>query len=439
MFFGESSIKEAGGTFLPMVGSIDPDDADWKRLNAQKLDMPPEILDRSRRYSYYLYLTNPLAKRLIDLQTAFVAGGDVSIIAEDAEVQAWVDKFWHDKMNNWKMLLPTRVSQLALYGEWVMPVGVQKSTGYTRVGFVNPMDVRDVITDPSNVEDAIKIHVSPTKSSLSLPSEFISMDVVRPIDKLRSKHFGRLNGQVFFFSINKASDAARGTPDLLSHLDFLSQYDTMLYNIKERATHLNSWLWDVLLTDAGETDIQAFLKDFASNPPKPGSVRAHNQKVSWSQIKPELAGTDMVDLTQLFKMHIVGNFGFPEHFTGSSANGRGMGAATEEPTFKTLQARQDIIRHIIEYIIQFVIDQRSMVDADFARKNQNFIISMPRLTIRDAARVGGAVQRISDALDTAQRNEWLSKEECRTVFLMIADLLGVGRELREKKGELPSG
>ena len=427
MIFGEKAlVEQQGGTFLPILGRVDVDEKDWRAINVRKLDIPPEVLDKSRRFSYYLYLTNPLAQRLVNLMTSFIVGGPVSIKAKDPTVQELLDRFWTDKINGWELKLPSRVVQLSLYGEWVMPVGVDKNTGYVRVGFINPIDVRNVITDPTNVEDALELQVIPTKPPAeAIAGDVISLKVIRPIDIPKNKHFGRLSGEVFYFALNKVSDASRGTPDLMAYIDYLSQFDTMLFNLKERAAHMNSWLWDVTVTDGTEDNIQALLDDFVAHPPKPGSIRAHNQKVDWSQIKPDLAASDMGELLRIFKMYIVGNFGFPEHFTGMSDAGRIAAASMEEPTYKTLQSRQLFVEHILEFILQFVIDQKSIVDGTFARRDQSFSVDLPDITVRDVQRTGAAMLRITQALEIAMRNEWISKDEARRMLKTVANMLGM--------------
>lgn len=399
------------------------EDEGWRPLFAGRIkeDLSPLTQERMHKMARYLYFTNPLAHAIIELKVAFIVGGGMKFEATDPRVNDVLRKFWTDPASAWDIKLPVRVRDLCLDGELYLPVFVHKVTGFTRVGFINPLDVAKITVDENNVELLKTVEL---KSDLSRePGQPVELKVVNYNDKK-----GRLEGQIFVFGVNRSADSPRGLSDLLPLIDWLGLYDQLLFNALERTSHMNAWYWDVLLEDFTEDQIAAWLNSQQGKILKPGSVRAHNQKVKWSAIAPELGSSDLRDAARVFKLQIICGAGMPESFFGESSEARASLVEAQESSFRLLQERQDYVKYMIKLIFNFVIDRAIEKKVLPDNVDRTFRISLPQISIRDLQRGGGAMFRFSQALDLGVRQGWISPEQARQIFVDLLSVLGFEAE-----------
>jgi hypothetical protein len=421
-----NTMTESASPFLPFIGKIDPDDDRYRLLSGAKMDTPPHVLERSRKIAYFQFLTNPLARRILELKTAFVIGSGISLESDNPTVKKVITEFWKDPYNDWEARLYERTLQLSLYGEWVMPVGVGRR-GRTIVGFINPLNVAEVIPDPRNVEIIRQIKLEAKDSGAD--SDVLS--VVNFNNNPRARRFGKLEGEVFFFAINKGTDALRGNSDLLPLIEYLSMFDTFLFNVNEWVAHMQSWLWDVTYEGADLNEINDFLKEFTSDVIRPGSVRAHNERVKWNVVKPEFQSIELAELVKVFRNNILIGAGIPEYFVGEvGQGGRAAIAEIGEPVYRSLKVRQNVIKNIVTKILTFVVDQAVIAGRLNDNDDLSFRVLMPNISVRDVQRTSGALWKVTQSLNVAKENQWLNEEQCKRIIMAIVDQLGVGEEVR---------
>jgi len=404
------------------------DDTGWRPIFAgrTKQDLSSLTQEKMHKMARYLYLTNPIARTIIDLKTAFTVGGGVMFQAEDAGVDEVLRRFWDDPVTAWDIRLSTRVRDLALDGELFMPVVVNPHTGFVRTGFINPLDVEDIYVDANNVE---KLTIVKLKSDMSKrSSKSLKLKVINYDDKKE-----RLDGEIFVFGINRSADSPRGISDLLSIIDWLGLYDQLLFNALERTSHMNAWYWDVLLEDFTEDQINDWLNKQQGQSLKAGSIRAHNQKVKWDVVAPELAATELRDAARTFKLQIISGAGLPESFFGEASESRASLSESQESAFKLLQERQRYIKYMISYMFDFAISKA--IECGKLKKNVNraYTITMPKISIRDMQRGGGAVFRFSQALDIGVKQHWLDPEDAEKIFSDVLGVMGFGWRSRPTK------
>src|SRR5450759_4015071 len=63
-------------------------------------DLLPPMQWNMQRVAYYLYVTNPLARRIVELTKDFVVGEGIHIRATHPAVQKILSDFWNDPANN---------------------------------------------------------------------------------------------------------------------------------------------------------------------------------------------------------------------------------------------------------------------------------------------------------------------------------------------------
>ena len=78
-------------SFFPELGietGVDSDEALFRKLSQTSAkDLPEYKHERIQQIAFYLYTSNPLAKRLTDLTKDFVIGKGITFEADDERVQ----------------------------------------------------------------------------------------------------------------------------------------------------------------------------------------------------------------------------------------------------------------------------------------------------------------------------------------------------------------
>ncbi len=419
-WFGKKNKKnKAAGLTEAAGGQVDSDDHLFRRLGDTERDLNPVTHSRMLKIAGTLYDRNPLAHRIVELTKDFIVADGITYTAEDDDVKAVLDDFWNDSVNNWDIKQFDKAMQLGLWGEQIWQMFVNKHSGKVRVGNIDPLQVPNVITDPENAEQVIKVIKNDKDNAEGIPLEVVDVD-----EGPGSKTVGYLVGDVFFFTVNKVSNAKRGRSDLLALADWIDGYNNMLFNQIDREALINAFVWDVTLEGMNEEEIAAWLKKNPS--PKPGSVRAHNEKVKWDANAPDLKGADSKERANIIRRFILSGAGFPDHWFGDgSGTNRATAAEMGVPTIKRLKARQRYFKYMITMVFKFVIDQAIIHGTLKEDVDKTFTLNFPELVVKDIAVAATAVNAIVLSAVTALNNGVISEETALKWIQAASDLLGV--------------
>lgn len=392
--------------------------------------------------AWEMYITNPLAKRLLELKRDFIVGEGITFQAEEDSVQEVLESFWNDPVNRLDSWVFQMALELGLWGEQIYPVFVRtgEDVGYgdhrVRCGVIDPLRVQKVVTDPENVRIKTEVHVF-AASGLGRPRKY---GIVRMADQGPNK--GKLvipEGYArgcLYFSVNSLSNSTRGIPDLLSQSDWLKQYDQYLFNVLEREAFIKYFVWDLEMKGATKEQIRARLKEVKM--PRPGSVLGHNENEQWKPISPDLnqAGSQIAGRQIL--THIVGTFGFPEHWFGrGEAATRATAKEMGEPVIKSLTSRQRYFREMLRDMLKFVIDQAIIAGKLKEPINRKFVLNMPDVSVRDTGTAAMALMQACQALVLATQQRFVTQEKAVEIFAQISAQLGVEIDVQKTVEDLP--
>jgi len=392
-----------------------------------KRDLAPMSQERMQEIAFYLYDTNIFAHRLLELIKDFVVGEGVKYSAKDPEVEGVLKEFWDDSVNAWDRKGGQRILELGLWGEAFYPVAVNDQNGKVRMGYLDPVSVARVVTDPENVEIAWQVK---RKGSLTAPQK--TYDVIREDDNPRSPTFEKMVGDIFFFSVNKVTTSKRGRSDLFTLSDWIDGFDQFLFNALERSHLMNVFLWDVTLEGYDQIQIDKWLDD--QSVPKPASIRAHNERVKWNAVVPELGSHETSESAKLFKNHMLGGAGLPPHWY---AGGEGITRATAlemaTPVIKRLKSRQLVFKHMIldifKYVIhQAIIHQRLKKDVD-----QTCSVNLPKILEKDVYTLALGMKFVMEALEKAVEKQWVEEKDAKRIFAFMMGQLGLEITPTEEK------
>ena len=146
------TMREAAGTY------VDADEDQWRKLTGDaNRDLSPMTQDRMQKMAAYLWESNLMANRLIELMVAYLLAEGVKLTCKDDLGQKTLNRFWRDPINNMPLKLAEKVRELALFGEQCYPVFLNEVSGAVRLGYLDPSLIATVVMDPDNASQPIGV------------------------------------------------------------------------------------------------------------------------------------------------------------------------------------------------------------------------------------------------------------------------------------------
>lgn len=435
---------------IPAAGiGRDPGEG-FRSLTVQsERDLTPIAQDRMIAIAYWLWETNGLARRVIEMMRDFVVGEGIGFEAKDAKVEAAIKKFWNDAVNLFDLKLPKKIAELGLYGEQCYPIFVSEFAGAVRMGYVDPANIKEVVTDPENCECLIGVAL---KNRGNKKGKRYAIVLAAEAEEMLSAAGQALratftDGECFYFTINNVSNASRGRSDLLTIADWCDGYEQFLYDRLDARSAVNSFVWDIKFTGLNADQIKEQLDKMPSH--KRGMVFGHNENVERDAIAPDLKADDAASDAAVFKNHILGSKGLPPTWFAEGGDVNRATAAEMEPgVIKMLTGRQKIVIYMIEFMVRYQLRQK-IAKRELAEKVTSadgvemptleaFSIKAPDISVRDTVKLTSALQALSTSLMLAETQGWISKETAAKIFANIAAGLGMEVEIAETAGDQPS-
>jgi hypothetical protein len=411
--------------------TVDADDADFRPLSGDALrDLLPMNQRRMQNLSAYLWESNTLANRLIELPIAYILADGVKLKANDEIIQKLLTDFWQHPVNNMDIKLVKKVRELSMYGEQCYPTFVNEYSGAVRLGYLDPCLIATVVVDPDNAEQPIGIITNITKKGVAKRFKVIVNGIEEEMFTQRTIAIrdSFTDGDCFYFKINDLASGRRGRSDLLSQIDWLDSYDQFLFGELDRVQFLRAFMWDVTLIGANEEEVKQKAKSIRA--PKPGSVRVHNDAETWKAESPSLESSDSETSAKLFRNHVLGGATIPEHWFGGGGDvNRSTGESMGDPTFKMMSLRQAFIGYMLSEMARYVIRQYELAhngkEPDLSEAVYGFAVQFPEMIAKDTTRYAAALQQVTQAVSLAVTAKLLSIKTGIQVIESIAGQLGV--------------
>ena len=411
------------------------DGAGWRRLSGDGLagmndrDLAPMAQDRMQKLAEYLWQSNLLANRLVELPLAYLLAEGVTLQCKDPDHQLALNAFWSDPINNWPLKLEGRVRALGLLGEQCYIANVREGDGFVRLGYLDPRQIATVVNDPDNPEQPIGVVTKRDNRGrqykyrvvvLGKDEELFSANTTR----IRAEDFK--DGECLLYQVNKFPNGSRGRSDLLGQMDWLDAYDEFLFNELDRIGYLRNFVWDVTLNGADDPKVKEFEKNFV--PPGPNSVYVHNDQVKLEAKSPTLQAADTSQSARLLRNHVLGGSTTPEHWFGGGGDvNRAAASEMGEPTFKMYSMRQSKLKLMLEEIGRFVLWSQAQVQGttpDWASDDWQVTAVFPELLNRDITKFASAMQAAVSAVIQMIDAGLLTEETALKIVADVAQRFG---------------
>lgn len=428
-----------------------------------------------------VYQSNPIARRLLQIRRDYILGRGVQPRADDEDLQEIIDAFWVG--NKLDRRSKEFTFQLFLFGVQCFPVFVRESDGRVKLGYIDPSEIEDVVSDPENSMEMQAVVVQAQETLGERPwletqskrvyriiqqgadsSHAVSIDEGGHLEtEDRSQYMGKwlmasqailedwevhmlktfglkeYSGSCFYEKVNAVSNQPRGYSDLLSLTDWLDQHDTTLFDLADREGMAGYFSWDVKMDGADKTAIDARVAEIIRRPPKKGSVNVHNEKETWMFNYPDLKSAGSIETASALLNMILGGGGVPRHWYGSGdETNRATAQAQGGPTWRSLEHDQDLVQDLFIWMLEFARDQAELAGAwspseidmdtlgDVEVIDPYFVdIIMPEMVARDLAIATGALSAVMAAIMTMLDLKLITRVKATEVLAKVVAELGV--------------
>ncbi|WP_119304966.1 hypothetical protein [Dongia deserti] len=426
--------------------NVDADEDQWRKLTGDSdRDLTAMTRQRMRDLSLYLWQSNLLANRMIELPIAYLLAEGVQLVAKEKTAQQYLDAFWFDPINRMDQKLPKRVRELKLFGEQCWPAFTNQFNGRVRLGNLDPCFIETVVTDPDNPEQPIGIVTKKDKKGRARRYRVIVMGTEEDCFTARTQEIRKTftDGDCFYYSINDLTSVVRGHGALLAQIDWLDAYEQFLFGEIDRSHIMRSFIWDVTLNGATPEEVKARAGEFT--PPKPNSVRVHNDSETWKSESPELGSYESANSARLFRNHMLSGSTLPEHWFGGGGDvNRATASEMGDPTYKVLSMLQRILKTILEDVGRFVVSRgidpsgKSWIDRTDDEVMPQAIF--PELQTRDISTYAAALAQVVTGCASAIDRGLMTELTAVRIINAVAGRLGVEidaeAELQAAKKEL---
>lgn len=416
---------------MAWADSVDRRDLGWRRYTADQNFLRYEFNDaaryQSQRVAYLAYYTSPLVRRIINDTKNFILGEGVSyqIIGDDPDGAALkiIDDFWYDSLNRIDIKLESWIETLFLVGEQCYPVIINPVSGKVTISYLDPMIVQSVtaLANFPEIPDTLTLSGTIINGSESL-------QIIRKQTEQKIKEYGKLTGNCFWFAVNKPPNQVRGSSDLVSLFGMIERFETELVNELDRAKMLHSYIWDVTMEGATVKELEEYIEK--NKTVQVGSIRAHNERVKWVAESPSLNQADNRTLFEMIRSYISAGVNRPDSWFGSG--GKAYQTEAElmgEPSFKSLKSKQRYVKYMLEYMLQFVIDQ-AVIAKTLPDKDLRVSVIMPEMQKSNITQTAAALQQITNTLVLAKNSGLISQETAQKQFAEFAETV-TGMEFDE--------
>jgi hypothetical protein len=426
-------VKENVGPFLFTLNSGDSEDVHFQRITSPNTmrDLNPFMQLRMQQVCFYLVVTNPFAKQIVRMITAFIVGEGFQVQCEDKRTQQVIDRFWDDPINDLERNLSEWTREKLVFGELCLPVAVNPVDGFVRIGYIDAQDIGAVRfgeLETGGGDDKKRIITIPTAVHLRSRTgdrEEKELSIIRRDEDASSPTYGQMIGETFYFAINKAKMGSRGISELFALADWVDVLDQMVFDFADRVRFLSSFIWDVTVNGANEKELRDFEQKFTREPPRQGAVKVHNEKMTVQAVTPDLKGADMGESVRVVKHYGCGGAGLPPHWMGdpNDAN-RAVAAEMDGPTGKVLTEHQnDVLREVTE-ILKYVIAQAKQHGALPQDADETFAVQTPDLLMKDFAKGAQILQGATSSLAIAEDRCWIRGETAARAFCNVLTQIG---------------
>jgi hypothetical protein len=409
----------------------DGEDPGFRRITslATLRDLNPLMHDRMLQVCYFLRVTTPFGKRIVEIITNYTVGKGVRVTAKDPRVQDVIDNFWNDEINNMDENCSMWCDELTTFGELCLPVAKNTVSGKIRIGYIDPMNIETIqFAEMATADGTASINVPYAVRLRREVGEVLQkpMLLVQRTEDPNAESYGRLAGECFYFTLNKAKSASRGFSELFALADWIDLFDQMIFDFGDKVRFLNSFVWHYTLSGADSKKVEEYKNKLTKDPPRQGGVMVTNEQVKIDAQTPDFKGQDMAAGAEMVKKYGLGGAGLPPTFFGDGVDAnRAAAVEMNAPVQRKIQDRQNHLARCLTSVLNFVIESAQDAGVLPQSADISFQIEFPEIATRDLQKGAQTLQDGATALQVGQDAGWVTGKTAARAFHTLLGEIGV--------------
>jgi hypothetical protein len=419
----------------------DGEDPGFRRITslATLRDLNPLMHDRMLQVCYFLAVTTPFGKRIVEILTDYTLGKGVRVTAKDPRVQQVIDDFWNDEVNDMDANIESWSDEKTIFGELCIPVAVNPVSGRVRLGYIDPMNIDTIqFAEMATADGTASINLPYAVRLRREIGEVLQkpMLLVRRIDDPNDENYGRLNGECFYFTLNKVKSASRGFSELFALADWVDLFDQMIFDFGDKVRFLNSFVWHYVMTGAGSKEVAEYKDKLTKDPPRQGGVVVTNERVEIKAQTPDFKGADMAQGAAMVKKYGLGGAGIPPVLMGDGDDAnRASALEMNAPFTKKIQKRQNLLSRCIKAVLNFVLDCAQRAGVLPQGIDLSYTIEFPEIAVKDLEKGAQTLTGGATALQVGQQEGWVTGQTAARAFHTLLSEIGVDIEDSQEEYE----
>ncbi len=329
---------------------------DWSALYRDRYSYDR---DKVLSESLLAWRLNPLARRIVEIQTQYITDG-IDFHSDDPRAEQFLKEFWDHPLNRIGSHLAEWSDELALTGNLFVCLTTDSSgMSYVRI---YPTDlIAEIETAPNDVQQERSYlpkatPANPEPKSIASYWRRQTSDIRLKSDVRRPKS----SPVMLHYAVNRLAGMLWGEPDLAPLLPWLARYAGWLEDRMRLNRFRQAYLYVVKGDYGSEAARRMRQNELTANPPAPGSILVTQSGEDWDVLSPRLdsfeAGNDGLAL----KKFIAGGRGYPLHWLAEpESSTRTTAEAAGTPTFKGLESRQQMFLSMVKDILTVVLQRNS--------------------------------------------------------------------------------
>lgn len=367
--------------------------------------------------------TNPLAKRIISLITAYTIGDGIRISSEYKTLAKFIAAFYAHPQNNIELELPEWSDELARSGELFLTLHTNEVDGMSYVRAIPASAIDQVEWKDGDYKTELRYR---EPKGLDEPVWWVSPhhpsaeDITKPV--------------MLHYAVNRPVGAVRGVGDLDPILPWLRRYTRWLEDRVRLNAGVRSFLWVVKATK----NLLADLRERYKSPPEPGSIIIAEQGAEeWEAVAPSLHAQDAESDGRAIRWMIAA--GGPgtaliDLGEGEDSN-QATGAVMQEQKRRFLRRRQRYITYILCDLILQAYARQQLLGRQRSRvvSMADLIVHAPDISPEDNKDLAAATKQLADALVAIRSIVGLSEQFKRMALRFFTKF--AGEQLSESEFE----
>ena len=430
----ERLAAEAIAPQLFTLTTGDGEDPGFRRITslATLRDLNPLMHDRMLQVCYFLAVTTPFGKRIVEILSDYTMGKGVRVAAKDPRVQQVIDDFWKDEVNDMDANLEAWCNEQTIFGELCIPVAVNPISGRVRLGYIDPMNIDTIqFAEMATADGTASINVPFAVRLRRQVGEVLAkpMLIVKRQEDPVQENYGRLDGECFYWTLNKVKSASRGFSELFALADWVDLFDQMIFDFGDKVRFLNSFVWHYTLNGADGTKVEEYKNKLTKDPPRQGGVMVTNDQVKIEAQTPDFKGQDMADGASMVKKYGLGGAGIPPVLMGDGDDAnRASALEMNAPFTKKIQKRQNLMARCITAVLNFVLDCAQRAGALPQNIDLSFTVQFPEIAVKDLEKGALTLSGGATALQVGQQEGWVTGATAAKAFHTLLAEIGLDIE-----------